>query len=127
MNRRHFLKSVGVGAGLVAFFAPWTRLVERCRKFLGLPVKEYLDAGYVYLPYIPIYTTPEIVLAEFKERFGNKTYYQAKDGTLKELLPLADPDMAYFRTKLFKALKIRTYTCRRSRGSQVEQRCVVEV
>lgn len=39
---------------------------------------QFLDAGYVYAPYIPLYTTPTVVLDDFMGRKGAATQYGTK-------------------------------------------------
>lgn len=44
----------------------------------GYKGNSFLDAGYVYSPYIPIYTTPTVVLDDFQGRKGTGTQYGTK-------------------------------------------------
>ncbi|HEC63951.1 MAG TPA: hypothetical protein ENI23_01510 [bacterium] len=42
---------------------------------LGFKGDSWLDAAYVYAPYIPIYTTPPVALDDLKVRRGTGTSY----------------------------------------------------
>lgn len=42
---------------------------------IGFKGSSFLDSGYVYAPYIPLYTTPTIVMDDFKGRKGMATQY----------------------------------------------------
>lgn len=44
----------------------------------GYKGTEFLEAGLVYAPYIPLYTTPTVVLDDFKARKGLATQYGMK-------------------------------------------------
>jgi len=55
MNRRHFLSMLGIGAASLAA-APLLKLV---------PAREY-----IFAPYVPIYSTPTIKLADMYEAFA---------------------------------------------------------
>jgi hypothetical protein len=45
---------------------------------MGFKGQNFLEAGYVYAPYIPLYTTPTIVLDDFIGRKGLATQYGKK-------------------------------------------------
>jgi hypothetical protein len=45
---------------------------------VGYKGSEFLEAGLVYAPYIPLYTTPLVVLDDFKARKGLATQYGVK-------------------------------------------------
>jgi hypothetical protein len=45
---------------------------------MGYKGGTFLEAGYVYAPYIPLYTTPMIVLDDFVGRKGLATQYGKK-------------------------------------------------
>jgi hypothetical protein len=45
---------------------------------MGFKGMNFLEAGYVYAPYIPLYTTPTIVLDDFIGRKGLATQYGKK-------------------------------------------------
>jgi hypothetical protein len=44
----------------------------------GFKGGQFLDAGYVYSPYIPLYTTPTVILDDFMGRKGIGTQYGKK-------------------------------------------------
>jgi hypothetical protein len=44
----------------------------------GYKGNSFLDTGYVYSPYIPLYTTPTIILDDFIGRKGIGTQYGKK-------------------------------------------------
>jgi hypothetical protein len=51
----------------------------RANNFIvGYKGSEFLEAGLVYAPYIPLYTTPLVVLDDFKARKGLATQYGVK-------------------------------------------------
>jgi hypothetical protein len=45
---------------------------------MGFKGQSFLEAGYVYAPYIPLYTTPTVVLDDFIARKGLATQYGKK-------------------------------------------------
>lgn len=45
---------------------------------LGYKGDSWLDAGYVYAPYMPLYTTPTVILEDFQFRKGLATSYGQK-------------------------------------------------
>ena len=45
---------------------------------VGYKGQSYLEGGYVYAPYIPLYTTPAVMLDDFVSRRGVMTSYGKK-------------------------------------------------
>lgn len=85
MRRRTFLKAF---IGVLAAAAAPKLLKEPAAegKLLSQPVylhqefpgQSYRDAGYVYAPYIPLYTTPTVMVDDFIESRGLATHYGKK-------------------------------------------------
>lgn len=69
MNRRNFLRSLAIGVAAVTL---------RLRPESALPVKPpELESGYVYAPYMPLYVTNAISVADFNPRlnqYRQRTY-----------------------------------------------------
>jgi hypothetical protein len=48
---------------------------QRGTFLMGYKGQSFIDAGYVYAPYIPLYSTPTVVLDDFIGRKGMATQY----------------------------------------------------
>lgn len=84
-----FVANPGVGSGMVKGAVRVGRLNGQWDVYkdpfygdnnflMGFKGGSFLEAGYVYAPYIPLYTTPTVVLDDFVARKGLATQYGKK-------------------------------------------------
>ena len=81
MNRRSFFRNIGLLAGALSVgltvFRPCKVLLiydhhttSKIASMTGFKGEEFLKAGFIYAPYIPLYCTPQLVgNTEFAKRF----------------------------------------------------------
>jgi len=87
MKRRGFLRSLLLApfAGLAVRMVletlqegaslPVTPIVKSYPELLGYKGAQFLETGYVYAPYIPLYQTCDLVNPEFVKRFAKSKIY----------------------------------------------------